>query len=63
MIFANAKGKYSYITASATAKTVWYNEGVQIESGLNGKSIITTEFEEPSAKIILFGVSAQNFVH
>jgi alpha-galactosidase len=55
VLFANAKGNYSYITKSTAAKSVWHNEGVEIKRDVNGGAIITAHFEEPSAKIILFG--------
>jgi len=55
VLFANAKGSYSYITKSTAAKSVWHNEGVEVKRDANGGAIITAHFEEPSAKIILFG--------
>ncbi|GAC1488756.1 MAG: hypothetical protein NVS1B13_17560 [Flavisolibacter sp.] len=55
VIFASAKGSYTYITNSKTVTNFWFNEGVIIKKDILGRSIITVQFHEPSAKIILFG--------
>jgi hypothetical protein len=55
VIFANSKGSYEYITSNKTASTNWHNEGVSLKTDKEGRSVITTTFNEPSAKIILFG--------
>lgn len=57
VIFANAKGKYTYITSKEASKTFWHTEGVQIKYDADGKVIITADFTESSAKIILFGIN------
>ena len=55
VIFANAKGSYSYITQSKTATKCWHNDDVEIKKDESGRSVITVHFSEPSAKILLFG--------
>ena len=55
VIFAG-KGKYSYITQHSIAFPVWKNDEVDIKKDSQGRAIFTVTFEEPSAKIFLFGV-------
>jgi alpha-galactosidase len=54
--FANAKGTYTYITEHVVAPQSWKNEGVDIKRDARGRAVITITFQEPSAKIIFFGV-------
>ncbi len=56
VIFAESKGTYSYITHQQVAMQVWKNDGVEIKRDKEGHAVITANFNEPSAKIILFGV-------
>ncbi len=56
VIFANEKGKHSYITASKVNPSYWHNEQVEIRFDKVGRGIIDVEFTSPSAKIIFFGV-------
>ncbi|MBD0289428.1 MAG: alpha-galactosidase, partial [Flavisolibacter sp.] len=56
VIFANARGHYTYITKHKAAAQYWHNEEVELKQDAQGRTVITTQFHEPSAKIILFGV-------
>lgn len=57
VIFANGKGKFSYITKGKVKGRFWANTGVQVSSGKSGHARIDATFQEASAKIIFFGVS------
>ncbi|MBD0377236.1 MAG: hypothetical protein ICV51_16610, partial [Flavisolibacter sp.] len=57
VIFANARGHYTYITKHKATAQNWHNEEVNITQDAQGRAVITASFHEPSAKIILFGVS------
>ncbi|MDQ3842999.1 MAG: alpha-galactosidase, partial [Bacteroidota bacterium] len=56
VIFANARGQYTYITQHKATAQNWHNEEVNITQDAQGRAVITASFHEPSAKIILFGV-------
>ncbi|MBD0351980.1 MAG: hypothetical protein ICV65_12575 [Flavisolibacter sp.] len=56
VIFANARGHYTYITKHKAAAQNWHNEELELKQDAQGRTVITTQFHEPSAKIILFGV-------
>ncbi|MBD0367967.1 MAG: alpha-galactosidase, partial [Flavisolibacter sp.] len=56
VIFANARGHYTYITKHKAAAQYWHNEELELKQDAQGRTVITTQFHEPSAKIILFGV-------
>ncbi len=56
VIFANAKGAFSYTTRHAVAGKVWHNEGVEVNTTLDNHAAIHAKFDAPSAKIIFFGV-------
>ncbi len=56
VIFANAKGEYEYISTNKVAKENWQNEDVDIRLDKKGRAVIRARFNEPSAKIIFFGV-------
>lgn len=55
VVFANSKGTYQYVTGNKAINKNWHNEGVSVKTDSEGRALITTTFEEPSAKIILFG--------
>ncbi|CAG5008917.1 hypothetical protein DYBT9275_04384 [Dyadobacter sp. CECT 9275] len=57
VIFANAKGQFSYITRGKVNHHSWTNEGATVKKGANGHAQIDVTFEEASAKIIFFGVN------
>lgn len=50
------KGKYSYVTEHPVVSPLWKNDGVEIKKDNKGRAIINATFNEPSAKIILFGI-------
>ena len=56
VIFANSKGKFSYITKYAVADTVWHNEEANVKIGNDRHAKIDVVFDEASAAIIFFGV-------
>lgn len=54
VIFANGKGKFSYISRTKVAGHFWANSGAQVSRGKSGHALIEATFEEASAKIIFF---------
>jgi len=56
VMFANAHGTYSYITQHKVALQHWHNNDVEVKTNQQGSAIITVKFQQPSAKIIFFGV-------
>ena len=56
VIFANSKGKFSYITKNMVVDTIWYNEGVNVKISNDRHAKIDAIFEKASAAIIFFGV-------
>ena len=56
VLFASAHGTYSYVTQNKVASKNWHNEDVEIKQDQQGRAVIKVKFNEPSAKVILFGV-------
>jgi alpha-galactosidase len=57
VLFANAHGFYSYVTQNKVAPKYWHNEDVDVKQDQQGRAVIKVKFNEPSAKVILFGVN------
>ena len=57
-IFTNHRWKYTYVTEHVVAPGCWHNEGVTVTRDLQGRAKLDVVFEQPSAKLIFFGVDA-----
>lgn len=57
VIFANGKGKFSYITKQAVVDAIWHNKVVNVTMCPDGHAKINAEFEGASAAIVFFGIS------
>ena len=53
--FAGAAGCYTYVTKHGVANNFWANEGVRVEKQ-EGSACLELTFEQPGAKLVLFGV-------
>jgi alpha-galactosidase len=56
VIFANSKGKYSYITKNKVINSFWTIDGTKVSVTKDNHARIEAVFEKASASIILFGV-------
>lgn len=56
VIFANSKGRFSYITKNRVVTDFWHSKGVTVEINAGGYAKIEAAFEEASAAIVFFGV-------
>ena len=54
-IFANAPGRYAYVTRNHVASPSSTEEGVQIRMLPSGRARVSCRFEKPGATIIFFG--------
>ena len=57
VIFANAKGKFSYITKHAVTHNIWRNDEVEVKVGSDDHAKIDVNFNGASAAVILFGLN------
>ncbi|MBN2311963.1 MAG: alpha-galactosidase [Candidatus Hydrogenedentes bacterium] len=55
VVFANAPGRFSYVTKNAVAASLWHSESATVTIGADGHAQVIAEFTEPSAAIVLFG--------
>jgi alpha-galactosidase len=58
--FAAAPGRYTFITEGITAETYWASAGVEVLRDADGHARLELEFEQPGAKLILFGASKES---
>ena len=56
VIFANSKGKFSYITKNPVASQFWNTDSSTVEKGIGNYAKIEARFEDASAAIIFFGI-------
>ncbi len=56
VVFANAAGRYTYVTARPADRAVWHTGGpARVRHDARGRAVIETEFTEPGARILFFG--------
>jgi alpha-galactosidase len=56
VLFANARGSYTYVSENKVDSEIWKNEGTEVSFDARGRAVIRASFTEPGAKIIFFGV-------
>jgi alpha-galactosidase len=56
VVFANGKGKLSYVTSNKVAANYISSPGSSVQIDAKGRAIITVEFKEPDAAIFWFGI-------
>jgi alpha-galactosidase len=57
VVFATAPGRYEYVTRNAVVDERWHTGGVEIVTDDCGRARLTCTFQQPGAKIVLFGAS------
>jgi alpha-galactosidase len=57
-IFASAHGTYTYVTEAPVDPRCHATEGAHVTFDPAGRAIITATFDQPSARIVYFGVTA-----
>ena len=56
VLFANASGRYRYVTERAADRASWQTGGpLQIRYDARGRAVIDAEFTGPGARIVFFG--------
>lgn len=56
VVFANAQGRYTYVSKNKVDPTRWKNEGVGVSVDARGRAVIQADFTEPGAKMVFFGI-------
>jgi alpha-galactosidase len=56
VVFANAPGRYIYVSKNKADPALWKNEGVGVSFDARGRAVIQADFTEPGAKMVFFGV-------
>ena len=55
VLFATAKGKFSYVTARQPHKKYWAAGQVTVDYDRNGRAVLEADFASPGAVIVFFG--------
>lgn len=55
VIFATARGEFSYVTARRVVGKYTATEGVKVHIDLDGRARLDFNFEKPGAKVVFFG--------
>jgi alpha-galactosidase len=58
VVFSNAAGRYSYVTANSPSQSYWAHEGATLTYDISGRAVVELDFESPGAKIIFFNTGS-----
>lgn len=58
-VFAAAAGRYTYVTDGVAADAYWASAGVEVSHAAHGHARLELDFEQPGAKLVLFGVEVK----
>ncbi len=56
VLFATAKGRYSYVTTRRVASKHWAGAGVRVRRDGQGRAVLDFNLHKPGSKIVFFGV-------